>query len=75
MQYGLAVAGISSFVLMFYFLPETSHPGTRGIDNRKNTARKLVWLNPLSALWLLRSPNLLILVSFFGHALQNISVS
>lgn len=63
MQYAIGVAGVFSFFLMFRFLPETSHPGERGIDKRPESDFGWVWLNPLKFLWLLRSPNLLALVS------------
>jgi hypothetical protein len=43
---------------MLWFLPETSHPGSRGVDKLELGARKWVVLNPLKSLGLLRSPNL-----------------
>lgn len=50
------------FVLVLLALPETSHPGTRGIDKRRQEGyverNKLpVFINPLQPLDLLRSPN------------------
>ena len=71
MQYALFLAGFLAFTLMFFLLPETSHPGSRGIDRRFGAStpgtskifRTWVWLNPLSGLALLRSPNLLAVVS------------
>lgn len=63
MQYSVAVASIVAFTLMYYFLPETSHPGERGFEKRPVSERGWVWLNPLKSLKLLRSPNLLALVS------------
>lgn len=51
------------FVFVFFF-PETSHPGARGIDKavEKGGNPGFVFLNPFSSLWLLRSPNLFLVV-------------
>ncbi|KZP06003.1 MFS general substrate transporter [Athelia psychrophila] len=60
MQYTLGASGALAFAAVWLFLPETSHPGTRGIDQLRAMRRRgLVWVNPLACLWLLRSPNLL----------------
>ncbi|PBK92229.1 MFS general substrate transporter [Armillaria gallica] len=65
-QIALALAGLAAFVLMFFFLPETSHPGSRGIDKMREADGPLskrwkwVWLNPFASLALLRSPNLML---------------
>jgi len=64
MQYVLFSYGLSSFLVVVFFLPETSHPQTRGIDKVRMASpeRKRwvwVWVNPLASLWLFRSPNLL----------------
>ncbi|KAK0463404.1 MFS general substrate transporter [Armillaria novae-zelandiae] len=65
-QIALAFAGFVAFVLMFLFLPETSHPGSRGIDKMREAdgalskGWKWVWLNPFASLALLRSPNLML---------------
>ncbi|KAK0229247.1 MFS general substrate transporter [Armillaria nabsnona] len=65
-QIALALAGLAAFVLMFFFLPETSHPGSRGIDRMREADGPLskrwkwVWLNPFASLALLRSPNLML---------------
>ncbi|KAK0186140.1 MFS general substrate transporter [Armillaria mellea] len=65
-QIALAFAGFVAFVLMFFFLPETSHPGSRGIDKMREADGPLskrwkwVWLNPFASLALLRSPNLML---------------
>lgn len=48
---------------MLWYLPETSHPGTRGLDKLKPTDRKWVWMNPFASLGILRSPNLALVVS------------
>ncbi|KAJ7128988.1 MFS general substrate transporter [Mycena crocata] len=71
-QFGLFFVGLSVFLGMLTFLPETSHPGTMGMDKvepefaedhdgDQSPVRKFkwVWLNPFSCLWLLRSPNVL----------------
>ncbi|KAJ6593590.1 MFS general substrate transporter [Mycena capillaripes] len=69
-QLGLFFVGLFVFLGMLALLPETSHPGTLGMDNSEETTVesehqpnrkfKWVWLNPFSCLWLLRSPNLLL---------------
>jgi hypothetical protein len=72
-QYGLFFVGLLVYVGMLFLLPETSHPGTMGMDKAEQelaagsepqSTRKFkwVWLNPLSCLWLLRSPNLTLVV-------------
>ncbi|SJL05157.1 uncharacterized protein ARMOST_08530 [Armillaria ostoyae] len=69
----LAFAGFAGFVLMLLFLPETSHPGTRGIDKMHEDLDRMpkhwtwVWLNPLAPLALLCSP-LLLLMTFVSAA-------
>lgn len=68
MQSALAVAGFMTFALMAIWLPETSQPGTRGVDKATQSSDgetrrwKWVWLNPLASLGLLRSPNLMLVV-------------
>lgn len=64
MQYAMAAAGVIGFLLMYCFLPETSHPGEKGADKRQESQRGWVWLNPFTSLRLLRSPNLLSLVGY-----------
>ncbi|KAF9009714.1 major facilitator superfamily domain-containing protein [Cyathus striatus] len=71
MQYSLGVCGLVSFIFMLLFLPETSHPGSREVDKLVTTGKHIprwrpVLLNPLRPLWLLRSPNLL-LVAISGY--------
>ncbi|KAG1749491.1 major facilitator superfamily domain-containing protein [Suillus lakei] len=59
LHYSLAVWGLLEMLLIYLSFPETSHPGTLGID--KLQRRRLIhitWVNPLGSLWLLRSPNL-----------------
>ncbi|KAJ7496990.1 MFS general substrate transporter [Mycena latifolia] len=69
-QLGLFFVGLFVYVGMLTLLPETSQPGTLGMDkneperaadgeHQSNRTFKWVWLNPFSCLWLLRSPNLL----------------
>jgi hypothetical protein len=55
---------------MLWFLSETSHPGSRGVDKLElGTARKWVILNPFRSLGLLRSPNLLAVTLVASFAL------
>ncbi|KAG2744937.1 MFS general substrate transporter [Suillus brevipes Sb2] len=59
LHYSLAAWGLLQLLLVYIWFPETSHPGTLGID--KLTRRRwihITWVNPISSLWLLRSPNL-----------------
>ncbi|KAJ6531870.1 major facilitator superfamily domain-containing protein [Mycena capillaripes] len=62
MQFILGLSGAVGFIFILILLPETSHPGTRGMDKlirETNGAKKYAFVNPLKSLWLLRSPNLL----------------
>ncbi|KXN87022.1 Quinidine resistance protein 1 [Leucoagaricus sp. SymC.cos] len=63
LQLGLGVFGVIGFVFMLFAFPETSHPGTLGVDQQPESSGRNSWLpvfiNPLSPLALLRSPNLL----------------
>ena len=72
MQYALAVSGLFGFLAIYFLMPETSHPGTRGLDKdrearARNGAALSTWrpklLNPFKALSLLKSPNVLAVVS------------
>ncbi|KAF9043989.1 major facilitator superfamily domain-containing protein [Panaeolus papilionaceus] len=68
MQSTLGVVGIMAFILIAFTLPETSHPGQRGVDKVDPSSLptwRPVFVNPLGPLWLLRSPNLLA-VTFAG---------
>ncbi|KAJ8582381.1 MFS general substrate transporter [Rhizopogon salebrosus TDB-379] len=59
LHYSLAAWGLLQMLLIHHSFPETSHPGTTGIE--KVTLRKrfhIAWVNPFSSLWLLWSPNL-----------------
>jgi len=68
LHYSIAAWGFLQMFLIYLSFPETSHPGTMGIEKVARKRRfHIVWVNPLSSLWLLRSPNLLATVSaFFG---------
>jgi hypothetical protein len=76
MQLLLFAMGLTTFISVAVFLPETSHPGSRGIDKlleeeahvgldpgAKKRRWRWVWLNPFGALALLRGPNVLLVVS------------
>jgi hypothetical protein len=71
MQLILALSALVALALIYFFLPETSHPGMRGIDKyllkhpeaRQKGRVGFKWVNPFVTLKLLRSPNLLALVS------------
>jgi hypothetical protein len=69
LQYSIGLWGLLEMLLIYLSFPETSRPGALGID--KLTRRRwihLTWINPLSSLWLLRSPNLFAVVSTLPHA-------
>ncbi|CAL1703109.1 unnamed protein product [Somion occarium] len=65
MQAILFAFGFVMLLVTLFFLPETSHPGARGIDKLIEAGGKprWVWLNPLECLALLRSPNIVLLAS------------
>ncbi|KAG2148777.1 major facilitator superfamily domain-containing protein [Suillus clintonianus] len=59
LHYSIGAWGLLEMLLIYASFPETGHPGTLGID--KLTRRRwihITWVNPLSSLLLLRSPNL-----------------
>ena len=65
MQQFLGVIGLFAFFTILFFLPETSHPNKRGIDNVDPSSLpkwRPVILNPLKPILLLRSPNLIMIV-------------
>lgn len=64
MQTGLGGVGIIMLALIIAYLPETMHPGTRGIDqiDVENKKARVVFLNPLIPLGLLKSPVLFLSV-------------
>ena len=68
MQGFLGVVGFLIFCMMYCWFPETSQPGCRGIDKMRaesgeNTKSHFYFINPLRPMLLLRSPNLLLIVS------------
>ena len=65
MQYAILVYALLSLVATYLFQPETSQPGARGVERIVAPGERVswVWLNPLERLTLLRSPNVLLLVS------------
>jgi hypothetical protein len=75
MQYALAIIGAAVFVGILLLLPETMHPHTRGVDKAPDgnglqahgSRPRLILLNPFASLALLRSPNLLLVVSNYIH--------
>lgn len=59
LHYSLAALSLLELLLIYVSFPETSHPGTMGIDKLKRRRWiHITLVNPLSCLWLLRSPNL-----------------
>ena len=65
MQLFLGLVGLLVFFLILFFLPETYHPNQRGVDKLDPSLLskwRPVILNPLQPLWLLRSPNLFVVV-------------
>ncbi|KAI0784106.1 major facilitator superfamily domain-containing protein [Abortiporus biennis] len=67
MQGFLFIYALLTFVTNLFFLPETSHPGSRGVDKAREAGDKspFVILNPFKCLALLQSPNVT-LVSLAG---------
>ena len=68
MQGSLGVVGFLIFSVIYCWFPETSWPGSRGIDKMRaesgeNATVHSYFINPLRPLLLLRSPNLLLIVS------------
>ncbi len=58
------------FGIIWFYFPETSHPGARGIDKLRREAEsgaRIRWtsyvVNPFSPLGLLRAPNIVVVVS------------
>ena len=70
MQLYLAAVGLFQFCWMYIYFPETAQPGTRGIEKLSKVEglehhdRRIMFINPLRPLTLLRSPNLLLIVSY-----------
>ncbi|KAJ3478564.1 hypothetical protein NLI96_g9669 [Meripilus lineatus] len=69
----LSIFIFSCFLLLLFivFFPETSHPGTRGIDKLAQDGSKprFVLLKPFSILWYLKSPNILLVALAGGLGL------
>jgi hypothetical protein len=83
MQLIIFAMAFVEFACIPFFLPETIHPGTRGLDkllkqeahivlssDTKTRAWKWVWLNPFKALGLLRGPNISFVVSVSATLLE-----
>ena len=65
MQQLIGLVAFFVFFIIIFWLPETYHPGKRGVDKLDSSLLpkwRPVFLNPLRPLWLLRSPNLLAVV-------------
>lgn len=63
-HYGLALFGFGGLFFIFWSFPETSHPGTMGIDEFKKRGGvhpkgRPILLNPFKQLLYLRGPNIL----------------
>ncbi|KAK7679623.1 hypothetical protein QCA50_017334 [Cerrena zonata] len=65
MQTILFGLGFVMLLVTMFLLPETSHPGARGVDKlvEAEGRSRWVWLNPFECLSLLRSPNIILLAS------------
>ena len=68
MQGILGLLGLIAFITVYFFLPETSQPGARGIDkmraaNEIDSSKSFIFINPLRSLSLFRSPIMLSIVS------------
>ncbi|KAL4255736.1 MFS transporter superfamily protein [Pleurotus pulmonarius] len=80
LQWAFLICGLALLMSMALWLPETSHPGSLGVEKTFDQDRSeprftllrrkwgWVWLNPFSSLGLLRSPNLM-LVMLAGTAI------
>ena len=66
MQAVVGCTALLTYFLVYVGMPDTSHPGTRGIDEDFGGKFKWVWLNPFKCLRYMRSPNLLALVNQFS---------
>jgi len=65
MHYSLAAWGLIEMVLIYLYLPETSHKYSAR-SREHTTPFNFVWINPFSGLWLLRSPNIMAVVCCFS---------
>jgi len=76
MQLFLGLVALLVFFIIIFFLPETSHPNKRGVDNLDPGLLpkwRPVMLNPLQPFWLLRSPNVLAVVRIIFSLFSAIS--
>lgn len=69
MQLIVGAIGLVVFGIIWFYMPETSHPGARGIDKLRLKAEsgvRIKWtnylVNPFAPLGLLRAPNVLAVV-------------
>jgi hypothetical protein len=72
MQALLGFTGLIIFITFYFLFPETSQPGSRGIDKMKaangiDSSSSFIFINPLQSLWLLRSPTMLLTVRSSNH--------
>jgi len=63
----IGILGLVVFGIMWFYFPETSHPGARGIDKlrlKAESGARIRWtnyvVNPFAPLGLLRAPNVLV---------------
>ncbi|KAF8519865.1 major facilitator superfamily domain-containing protein [Gautieria morchelliformis] len=80
MQLFIFSMGLTALISVAVFLPETSHPGTRGIDNLilqerfgqplKRPKWRMVWLNPFKPLRILQGPVILFVALASGFSLM-----
>jgi len=63
-QYFLAGCGVVSFLLCYFFLPETSHPPLPHDTLKEERGKKFViyWFNPFTSLGLFRWWNIVLVV-------------
>ncbi|KAF5325444.1 hypothetical protein D9619_010047 [Psilocybe cf. subviscida] len=79
MQGILGVMGLTAWLTIVFFFPETSQPGARGIDQLRteegpNYRPRFVFVNPLRPLALLRSPNLFLISMITSASLMSVMV-
>lgn len=66
MQWALFLMGLAAYILVLFWFPETLDPEVAKEKFRAAggvEGRRFVWLNPVKSLAMLRSPNILIVVS------------
>ncbi|KAH9483455.1 Itaconate transport protein [Psilocybe cubensis] len=65
MQFWLGITGLVVFFIVLFILPETFHPGERGVEKADPASLpkwRPVFLNFLEPLWIMRSPNLMAVI-------------